>query len=769
METNDYRPDPENGVEAEAVEFDLSRWISVVRRRRLLIGAVVGVFLSASIILYAITPRQYRATCVLQVERRLPSFVPGADLLGAGSDWFSAQSFYPTQQRILQSRGLAERVVRDLRLAEDPTFNPQRSGPLGEMVAGAEPGTPSAQEDAAELGRLAERLQSGVDVELIPDTRMFEVSYRAPTARFAAKIANAVADAYIDWGMRNVQETAGNATTALAAQIAVLKREVSEKETQLQAYSMRSDIVSLDPESNDTLQRLDVLNREYAMALSERITAESRYQEMEGAPDDAVVDTLSGGLVAQLRLDLLRMERDYTTGLTKFKPEWPAMRQLKAQIEKAREDLDGVIQEVWTRAQGDARAEYQNALRREESLLKELNRRKREAMELNSASIEYNNLKVEVSTRRALLDQLMQKQSQAWVADDIQDGGQSNVTVVDRALLPVGPYTPNLRKNLIIGLVLGLMAALGLVFLLEFLDRRVKSADDLERILGLPVLGVVWDVSRHRGARGGLLARWFGGEDKPEEEVVPDTGAPPRRELTVELLPHHRPRLAVSEAYRSLRTSLFLSSASKLKTLVVTSAISGEGKTATTCNLAVVLSQLGGRVLLVDADLRKPRIHEVFRVSNRRGLVNHLTQGVSLEELYQSGPVPNLVLLTAGPIAPSPSELLASQRMKDFVQFVRDQFDYVLFDTPPVVPVTDAALVGAEADGLVLCVGAGIVKRDEVLACEERLSHADVRILGAVLNRGEMEGGRGDYAYDAYGYGGETPEARALEDASARA
>lgn len=733
-------------------EFHVSQWLEVIRRRRKLLIAVVATVVAASLVLYAITPRMYRAATILEIERR-PSVAVAIQQSVAYDDWVDAQSFYPTQYRLLQSRGIAERAVTNLRLADDPVFNPGH----GSLMGAGSVGAATADADASALGALANRLLGGLEVNPIRNTRLVEVSYTARSPELATRVANGVAEAFIDWGVQNRFATAGRASGFLASQIESLKQEIQDKEAQLQAYSRRTDIVALDPSSNVILQRLEGLNKDYVSAVSERIAKEARYQELMNSPDDAVADTVSGGLVGQLRGDQLKLERDYATKLNTYKPEWPAMQELKTQIDKGRQHLASVVQEMVSKARDSAKAEYQGALRREQALAAEMDRQKSDAMKLNSASVEYNNLKVEVSTRRTLLDELLRKQSETEVNARLQGDRNSNVVVVDKALLPRGPYRPSLPRNLALGLVLGIGLGLGAVFGVEYLDRTLKTADDVDRILGLPVLAVIPDVSSGGGGYGYQRSAYGYGHSrraakpasrKPAGRKAAD--AAEKADVKIELLPYTMPRLAVSEAYRSLRTSLLLSTTGQLRSIVVTSALPGEGKTSTATNLAVVLAQLGKQVLLVDADLRKPRLHEVFGVPNRVGLVNFLTGSAEGSALVVPTKIPSLSVTPAGPIPPNSSELLSSDRMLEFVALAYQKFDYVVFDTPPALPVTDATVLGAMADGVVLCLGAGMVVREDARSVMQRLQLSNIRVLGVALNFFHEEPGRYGKRYRSY-------------------
>ncbi len=734
--------EPEVAAAPES-EFNLAEYVGMLRRHWKLAAVCCVLGLAGAGIHYAITPKAYQATTTIQIERR--NLTPLSNAQNPWLENYWNMEFYPTQYELLQSRGLAERVVKSLDLMEDPSFNP---GAAKEGAHGA-----NAEGDDAVLGALADQIRGGLTVEPVRSTQLVQLSFRAATPEFAAKAANAFAESYIDMGVEDRFATAGKASTFLSSQIETLKQEIQDKETQLQAFSRRSDIVSMDPQSNVTLKRLEALNSQYIEAKKERIDREAQYHEALNGPRESMSDSLSSGVVSEQRGQILKLERDYETKLKTFKPDFPDMVSLKAEIEKSRQHLNEVLGEQVSKVKSNALAAYQTSLRQEQALENDLNTLKREAIDQNSAAVEYTNLKVEIQTRRDLLDELLRKQSETEVAVRLQDTRQSNIRIIDKALVPGGPFQPSLRKDVSYGLLLGLLFGIGCAVLIEFLDRTVKSPEEVERKLGLPMLAVIQDLAES-GKAYGYSSYGYGygygyddaADDKSrarpgragggwrEKKKVPAeaAAAPPGQ---IELVPHERPRTLISEAYRSLRTALLLSSARELKALAVTSAVAGEGKTATASNLAVVLAQLGRQVLLVDCDLRKPRLHQVFRVSNRFGLVNQLTATADPETVFLPTEVPNLWVTPSGPIPPNPSELLASDRMRDWLKLVRARFDFVVLDTPPALAVTDATIVGLLADGVVLTLRSGKVTRDEARLCRDRLRLAGIKILGAVLNR----------------------------------
>jgi succinoglycan biosynthesis transport protein ExoP len=757
-----FDDEPELAAEPES-EFNLGEYLGMLRRHWKLAAVCCALGLAGAGIHYAITPKAYQATTVIQIERR--NLTPLGNAQNPWLENYWNMEFYPTQYELLQSRGLAERVVKSLDLMEDPAFNP------GAAREGAK-GT-TAEADEAVLGGLAAQLRGGLSVEPVRNTQLVQLSFRAASPEFAAKAANAFAEAYIDMGVEDRFATAGKASTFLSSQIEKLKQEIQDKETQLQAFSRRSDIVTMDPGANVTLKRLEALNTQYGEAKKLRIEREAQYHQTLSSPRESMADSLNSGVVGEQKGQLLKLEREYETKLKTYKPDFPDMVALRAEIEKTRQHLNEVVGEQVDKVKSSALSAYQTALRQEQELEGELTSLKREAIDQNSAAVEFTNLKVEIQTRRDLLDELLRKQSETEVAVRLQDTRQSNIRIIDKATVPGGPFQPSLRKDVSYGLLLGLLFGVGCAVLVEFLDRTVKAPEEVERRLGLPTLAVIQDLSES-GKAYGYSAYGYGEaapDDKPrarpgkaasagwlEKKKAPAAALPPSQ---IELVPHERPRTLISESYRSLRTAMLLSSARELKAIAVTSAVAGEGKTATAANLAVVLAQLGRQVLLVDCDLRKPRLHQVFRVSNRFGLVNQLTATAEPEAVFLPTEVPNLWLTPSGPIPPNPSELLSSDRMRDWLKAVRSRFDFVVLDTPPALAVTDATIVGLLADGVVLTLRSGKVTREEARLCRDRLRQAGIKILGAVLNRyRSLQTGLGKRYRYYESYGAEESEPR---------
>lgn len=743
-------------------QLDIGKYLMAIRRRWLLLLVCVLVAGGYAVVRYSLTPKEYQARTTIQIERKRLSLLA----LGQAAwmeDWWNME-YYPTQYRLLRSRGMAERVVLDLRLFEHPSFG----GGFGPREAAAVDNGTLDEAGSMQLARLAMGVQGGLEVTPIPETQLVEIVYRSTSPDLAAQISNTYAEVFIQWGKENRTDTVNQASDFIDSQVATLRQEIDEGQKRLNAYQSSSDF-ALDPAGEALLERRQSLDQRYNAAVAARISKEAAYNGWLKLSPETVANTQSGGKVSSLKADLSKLQTEYNAKLEEFEPHWPEMVALKEDIDNKQLELRRMVDSVYSQTKDRAYAEYQKAIGEEESLAEERRRLAVDAQSQNSDSIEYADILTYINSRRELLADLVKRQSE--VASQMQTTKESNVRIVDRAIVPGAPFRPSLKRNLTVAVGFGLMLGLGITFLLEFLDRTIKSPEELESITGLPTLTVIPDINEGRGyggrfRYGGKKGYGYGGYSygygygSPSEGGGGNALAPPgdKKELEIELLPHVNPRLAICEAYRSLRTALLLSSTQELKTLAVTSAEPGEGKTATTINLAVVMAQLGRRVLVIDADLRRPRMHKVFSMSNRSGLVSYLTGHVEIDRIFAESEVPNLSVATSGPIPPNPSELLASQRMREFLSQVRQRFDFVIIDTPPALPVADAVILGPLADGLVVCARAGVLQRDDAKMCREQLRYAGVRIFGTVLNRYRSTPTRYSRKYQYYGVYSEPAE-----------
>ena len=715
--------------------IDVRRYLDLFLRHWKLVVAVVAVVAGIAMVRTYLTPPVYRAAAVISVERDKISL--GDVGLGEGMFTMRDPDFIPTQIRMIRGRDVLEQVV----LA--------RQG--GEAV-GKGPDAEAARE--MQVSRMISALGSRLEVTGVPGTTLIEVAAKSNSPKEAADTANAVVEAFVTWSRESRIDQATQVSKFLEAQIEHLKKDVQDKERKLADFGRSRDIVSMDPGTNVSMQKLETFNKDYAGAVADRVNKEARLQQLNAMSPESIAD--QDPAVATARAEQQKLEREYAEKLSIWKPDFPAMKQLKARIQKGQAYLDTAAKDSARKAREQARVELESAKKREEVIRGVLRSQTSETLGQNVNAVEFGSLKVESSASRTLLETMLKKQAEMEVAARMAGTRQSTAQIVEKAATPEYRWYPSYRKNLEKALVLGVFLGLGLVLLVDFLDRSVRTQDQVEKFLKLPALGTIPAVGT---AGGSAYGYGYGGRRKAaaaakEKKEAGAKGS--KDEGTVELIPHTNPRSVVTEAYRAFRTLLLLSRAGGLKCVVVTSAIPGEGKTTTALNLAVTLAQLGKKTILFDADLHKPRVHSVLKISNRKGLVSILAEGAKLEEVLQPTPVPNLWVVPAGPLTPNPSGLLASDAMKHLMEEVNAGFDFIVFDSPPVQPVADALLLGASSDGVVLTVLGGKTSREVVAKARTKLQRAHVRILGVLINNlrvGGPIGGYGSYAKYEYGYG----------------
>ncbi len=711
----------ENYVEPQATaadEIDLRKYIDIIVRRRWTVISVTLIAAAISLIISFVTRPVYKASGTVMIEKE-PNILSFEDIFQIET---FRDDYFQTQYKLLQSRSLAERTIERLKLWEKKEFS------------GGKEVTPEDLKNPVFRRKLIDRFLSRLEVKPIRMTRLVEVSFKAGDPVLASDCVNALFDSFIDMNIESKYETTEQATEFLTQQINDLKREISEKEQELQRYGQEKDIVLLSEKETTVLDKLNEINKALTEAQIDRVRKEAYYNSIKNASPDFIPEALNNQLIQRLREDYVRLSREYAKMQEKFQPDYPEMQRLKAELDSARELLKNETQRLVQAAYSD----YQAALKKELSLRELFERQKEEAFRLNSSAILYNSLKIEIENKKNLLESLLKRQSETGLSARLKGLRTSNVRIVDRADIPIHPYSPKKLRNLLLALFLGLFGGVGLALVVEYLDNTIKSAEDVERYSGLPTLGVVPAFNGDTILDGHYYAyrsREDESEDRKkkrnEKEEIAD-GTEPR---SIELISYFAPESTFAESYRSLRTALLLSGPlSSLKSLIITSPLPNEGKSVTISNLAVSLAQMEKKVLLVDADLRRPKQYRIFNMKNHDGLSSYLTIGVEIEKLIKPTIVPFLYLINSGPIPPNPAELLGSVRMKELLERAKEDFDFVLIDTPPLLSVTDSQVLGKLVDGIVLVVRADKTPREALRQVREIIDLLELKTFGVVIN-----------------------------------
>ena len=736
---------------AEAQEINLrDYWERLLRRKGTVISVALGVFILGAFWTFIQKPI-YTAKSTLLIEKE-PNILSFEQVLQIES---LRDDFYQTQYKLLSGRGLADAVVERLKLYENPEF-------VGSPDKRKKPVDPT---DHVFREGLVDGFLGRLSIKPVRLTRLVEVSFSARDPKLASDCVNELAAAFIDLNINMKYAATEQATTFLSGQIKGLQTEIEQKERQLQGFEAEANIVALSDNETTVIDRLSQLNKALTEAQIERSQKQATWNGLKDVSPDYVPEAINNPLIQRLREDYVRLKREFQKMEERFQPDYPELQRTKVEMDSARKSLEDETQNL---VKG-AYSEFQTALNRERSLEAEFNGQKSEAFKMNSSAVLYNGLKVEIQNKKTLLDSLLRRESETGVEARLKGLRTSNVRVVDRARIPVHPSSPNKRRNLILALLLGLGGGVGLAFLFDFLDNSVKTSEDVERYAALPTLGVVPKFSLEGANKGYYYGRRLKSGQEPAQleaaksgagEAAGESAAPfvaevekAERPGSIELVPHFFPNSRLAESYRSIRTALLLSSADNpVKTIAVTSAMPGEGKTVSVANLAVTLAQSGKTVLIVDADLRRPRQHRIFRIKNTFGLTTYLTDSVPIKDVVKSTEIPNLFVVNAGPVPPNPAELLGSDKMARFIRMMGEESDFVLFDLPPMLEISDALVLGAKVDGMVLVVWGDKTSREALKKAREKLDLLKVRTIGVIINNVNVPR-HGAYYYKDYYHG----------------
>lgn len=714
-------------------------WYTVLKRRWLIL-AVLTVVVSVFTVRALMQKPVYSATAVLQIDRGRINLVQDVMIQDY---WSGYTEFYPTQARVLRSRDLAHRVVQRLRLWEHPYFaGGGRLEPTDET-----------------LENLAGAVLGMLSVSQIRNTQLMEVRFTALEPKLAAELANALAEQYLTFNSEKESRVARNTAGFIREQVEKIQVELHEKEQLLQEYSQREDLIMVDEKEIIVMKQLDQLNVDVTTARSARAAAEARYRSLVGADPAALSEVQADLAVGALRQERAALSRQVAELSSKFKDDWPELKRAREALEEVSTRLAEEESKIAGRIIAKAEIELREAREREQLLAREAESQKREAQELNRITADYNQIKAEVDNQRLMLQQLLRRQSETGLTAELGEEQPVNVRVVEAALVPRGPEGPGLRRSLFLGTVLGLALSLGLAFFLDYWETTIYTIDDLRHHVPLPYLGMVPRLTGSTDAVwNGLSLRAMAREDDRYERRSKKLGTtrsalalsqkakvPSRSKDDVSM---------VSERFKFLRGSLLLSTpGSPPRTLLVTGPDKNAGKTFVACNLATSLADLDRKVLLVDADLRNPQIHKIFRFKNRVGLSNVLSGQTSIEKgCIFTTPIPNLYVLLAGPPSPTPAELLGSAKMEKTLEECSKHFDYVLLDSAPLLPVFDSHYLTVRCDANLLVVRSGHTSRHAVKQSLDLIDRVGGKVTGVVLNDVNLSDFAQNYYYTYHSY-----------------
>ena len=706
-------------------EFTLREYMRVlIKRKWMVIFVIAGIFMAVAIASLRQTPI-YVAVGRIAVNKADSNLITFKDSGPVMMDYYDPTDL-DTEVRILQSDLMALQVIRQLNLDKRPEFGGHSDQKQANLVADP------LQTDSNRTSALLGSFRGNLHVTLIPNTRIIEIHYNSTDPQLAASVVNTLAATYVEQNFKTKFESTMQASDWLSKQLVDLQMKVETSQEKLVRYQKEHEILGTDEKQNIITEKLAELNKEMTMAEADRMQKEVAYRQTQSddpvAVSAAVVSDTSG-LLGKLRDQQAGLRIQIAELNTQFGPSYPKLTQLNNQAK----EIDRQLQSETNKAVDHFKGQYLAALQRESMLRTSFEKQKQEANKLNESAIEYSLLKRDVDSNRTLYEGLLEKLKEAGVTAGLRS---NNYRIIDAARVPTTASEPNIPRNLAFALVLGVISGVGLAFLLDNMDNTVRTPEQAQAVSGLPSLGMIplGSKSSSYGATGKRLAL---------------TGS----KEVVETVTQVRPQSQMAESYRALRTSLLLSNlGAPPKVIMVTSARPQEGKTTTSINAAIVLAQKGVRVLLVDADLRRPSIHKTLGMGPRSGLSNVLTGSATVQQTIATSPIlPNLFIMPAGTPPPNPAELLASSNMRDLVAELRQQFDHIVIDTPPTLSVTDAVVLSPRADATILVIRSGQTTKQALRRARDILMQVNAHVAGVLLNAVDLTSPDYYYYYEYQG------------------
>jgi capsular exopolysaccharide synthesis family protein len=743
-----YSAAPDQPDEVHLLDY----WRVIVKRRWTILSCLFAILLLTAIATWKAVPA-YRATVRIRIdpEETQTNFLPFPDAQERPDIYIDSQEYLQSEFKVLESQTLALRVVRALHLD-------RRTEPAGETAPLArnniltalrralgfgEGGSTGAEQASAEerrLDNLASQVRGGLTITPVRNSRIVDVTFDAGDPKLAAAVANTLANEYIQMNFETKFGATTMASEFLAKQIEDLKARVEKSEEDLVRFSRDHDIYAIGDKENVVLQKLADLNSALTASQADRIQKEAIWKIVQQAGPGNFPDILRSDLIKTLESSVADLSVQKAKLEAEFKLPWPDLERVNSQLAEAQRQLDIQKQRVIQNAE----IEYHAALQRENLLAQALAAQKLKADTFNQNSIQYSILQRQVDTDKQLYDGLLQRMKEAGVSAGLKS---SNIRILDPALPPGAPYSPNKSYNLSLALVIGSMFGVGLAFFVEYLDRSVKTPDDVDRFVKLPFLGLIpsvasFSMSPHRKQLA--APRGSNGSDRDGDFKK------------IELIAYYYAKSRISEAYHNLRTSISLSSGTGRppKVLLVTSSQPVEGKTTTALNLAITLAQAGGKVVLLDCDMRNPRIHRALGLDNSNGMSSFLSGNSDFSPLIQETEIPNLFAVPSGPVPPNPAVLVGSPRLKQSLVLLEQCFDHIILDSPPVLSVADPRTLATAVDGVILVIKGGDTPKAAVQRTKRLLQEVHAHITGALLNNVDIHSA--DYYYRSkyycYGY-----------------
>ncbi len=730
----------------EEQELDIREYIRTLLKRRWTVITIFTLFfIIAGVNTYTAIP-VYKATTRIVIEKENPNLMSIQEVMAVDT---TGSDYYQTQYQIIKSRTVAREVIQNLNLAENEEFTGPTENDMLAKVKNRVSETISAGkqwfESIINTGRaqksyrdredvpedlivknpgLVSAVINRIHVEPVKNSRLVDIGVEARDPVLAARMANEVVQVYISQNMETKLKATKDAVQWLTERIEDERRKVEQAENALLNYKERHEIMTdfTEDAGNIVAEKLAKLNTQVIDAESQRVEAQTRYEQAVAlleTPEmlDSIPEVLGNELINEIKKLEVSLNNKMSELSKKYGPKHPQMIAIYSELDDLKVRKENEARRIVTSLENELKL----AMAREESLKAALEKQRAQSLRMNKKAIQYNVLRRQAESSKHMYDLLINRFKETSLTEEMKTG---NIRVIDQAEAPLSPVKPDKKKNMIMALFLGLALGVGFAFFIEYLDNTIKHPDDIKKYLAIPYLGPI-----------------------PAFDIREETNGP-----LADLITRHSPKSTISESFRGVRTNILFSSiGSEPQVILVTSAEPSEGKTVTAANLAVIMAQSGRRTVLVDCDMRRPRIHKVFKVKGEPGLANVLIGDTELKDTLIETDITKLGLLTCGLTPPNPSEIIGSTRMVDVIESLKGEYDKIIIDSPPISAVTDSVVLAQMVDGIVMVIKSGEVSRRVVLNAVEQLRTVNVHIYGAVLNAVTIEKDS-YYYYNQYHY-----------------
>lgn len=690
----------------ESFSFNIRKLISAGIKRKWIIITSFAVFLTITILYTKNQIPIYRATASIIIESNPPKILPGmGEVVELGiTNYWAQKDYIETQLKILTSRELIKKVVNKLKLEKNQKI------------------LESKDQDPIAL------LLSKIKVEVLKDTSIIFINCEDKDPEFATLLANEIAFAFKEQNLEYKRQVVSEAYSELTELVKNLREKKEKSESELYTFEKDNNIGTLKNRIKELELRLETFTekinetRTKKFEIQAKLSEVSNIEKAEDVFNIGFEDITSNPLIINLKTQYYELQKELSRIKAVYLDEHPKVQSLKKQMEIVLKNVKNEFKNILE----SINREYREITKLEKSLEDELNKAKKEEYDLSWKKIQYARLKQRKDDDKKFYEKVTKRQTETHLSAQIET---NNIRILDLATMPKTPVRPNKKMNIVVGIIFGLLIGIGVALLAEYLDNTVKGREDIEEILKINFLGVLPSL------------KYNSVKEKTDN-------------YNKDLYLYYNPKSSAAECSRMIRTNILFSMPElPVKTILVTSPLPKEGKTTIVIGLGVTMAMSGSKTLIIDSDMRRPRIHKSFHIPDDKGLSTYLISSEGIENFIKPSVIPNLDILPCGPLPPNPAEIFHTKKFKELLNVIKEKYDTIFFDSPPLIAVTDAMIIGRNVDGIIVVAKAGLTTKEALFQAKKQINTINIKLLGCVLNDLDLENRAYGYYYYRYKYG----------------